>query len=139
MLVTDDIEKILLMDVKKMQIGKAVSSIYRKGVEPVFDGCISERIVINVVSLTNEAWARGFANINIFIPNRKDIGYVAADLKRLGRLQRMASEDFEKPATGILRGYRYIYSLSDSPKIEEDKPVNGYFVNVKLKIKVQNF
>ena len=83
---------------------------------------VPERIVVNVLGMTNTPWSKGYANVNIFVPYDPNVNYPAPNSARLNEIQKIAGT----------------YTI-DKLSTEEDPETDSYFVNVRLFFKVANF
>lgn len=104
---------------------------------PVTEKDVSERIVVNVLSMNNEPWSQGYGNVNLFVPYNKSSKYPAPNNPRLKELGNIANNEFRSVYFNELEG-RGIYSI-DSISTEHDEATWSYFVNVRLFIKTNNF
>ncbi len=139
---TNDVKGILYKIVKASALGTI--PVYRDVHPPVTSkATATERIVINCLGLNNAPWKKGYANVNIFVPYSSDpikpdsdALYDTPNTVRLSALETIATELF-KSIYDETKGSCLI--RSEEIKQEEDKPTWSYFINVRLKIQVENF
>ena len=104
---------------------------------PVTERDVSERIVINVLSMNNDPWSKGYGNVNLFVPYDKSLKYPTPNGPRLRELGNIAEDEFRSVYFNEPAG-RGVYSI-DSIFTEHDEATWSYFVNVRLFIKTNNF
>ena len=104
---------------------------------PVTERDVSERIVINVLSMNNDPWSKGYVNVNQFVPYDKSLKYLTPNGPRLRELGNIAEDEFRSVYFNEPAG-RGVYSI-DSISTEHDEATWSYFVNVRLFIKTNNF
>ena len=98
---------------------------------------VPERIVVNVLGMTNTPWSKGYANVNIFVPYDSNVNYPAPNSARMNELQKVAEKEFFK---GYFEheGNKGTYTI-DELSTEEDPETDSFFVNVRLFFKVAHF
>jgi len=129
MIVTGDIENILIQDLKTLGM-----PTFKKGAVP--EGKVTEeRVVIIVGDLKDGTrWKKVFVNVNFCIPDIKMDNTSVADKRRLLELERIA-KPIESVSTYDNTTYRYsVHEIGQ----EEDVELGCHFVNVRLLFEVLN-
>lgn len=104
---------------------------------PVVEGNVPERIVINVLTLSNEPWSKGFANINYFTPYDPEYNFPKPDNDKLQAWAKVAEQEFFSVYFNEPEGKGLYYI--DNVGVEHDATTWSYFVNVRLFIQTNNF
>ena len=129
MIVTGDIENILIQDLKPLGI-----PIFKKDAIP--EGKVTEeRIVVITSSLKDGTyWEKGFVNVNFCVPDIKMSNICVADKSRLLELERIA-KSIESLSTHD--GTTYMYSVYEIGQ-EKDTELECHFVNARILFEVLN-
>ena len=124
MLGTKDIEKVMVLACKKLNI-VPLSRIF---VNDDFPQGMGERIVIHVKNqVRGDIFYKGFVEVNVVVPDDND----RADHEALGEVEVILDKAFKYDTVGEFNGETYRYGLYSMETLSEPD-AHYHYVNAKL-------